>query len=102
MEVMEIIKGITESQANMLTFAVLVLFALGDVIGGAYRKGKQRKDDLIQEALGFVQLLFIKPAIVFVAYLLLGLILPSTRMGMVMEITPSTSCNTRNEFICYL
>lgn len=59
---------------------VLLFFAIGDLIVGSYHHGKRTKDDLMQEAVGFVQLsAFIKPAIVFGAAMLMTLVAPSLK-----------------------
>lgn len=47
---------IIEENYIILVLSVLTLFALGDIIVGSYHRGKRRKDDLAQEAVGFIQL----------------------------------------------
>jgi len=57
---------------------ILLFFALGDFIVGSYRNGKRKKDDIIQEAVSFIQLsAFIKPAVVFAAFFIMNLIAPA-------------------------
>ena len=59
---------------------VLIFFAVGDLIVGSYHRGKRKKDDLVQEAVGFIQIsAFIKPAIVFAAAFLMSLLTPSLK-----------------------
>ena len=63
----------------VLVLGVLILFALGDIIVGSYRRGKRRKDDLAQEAVGFVQLYtLVQPAVAGLAFLLMKLIFPDS------------------------
>jgi len=71
---------ITEDFYTKLVLGVLIFFALGDIIVGSYHRGKRRKDDLAQEAIGFIQLVtLIQPAVVAVALVLMGFIFPNSQ-----------------------
>ena len=62
---------------KLAVIGILLLFALGDVLVGSYHNGKRKKDDLIQEAVGFIQLsTFIQPAIIAGALLLMSFFFP--------------------------
>lgn len=69
---------ITKDFYTLCVLGILVVFAIGDVIVGSYHNGKRRKDDLWQEAVGFVQLAgLIQPVIVGVAVFTMSLLFPS-------------------------
>lgn len=71
---------IIEDYYAILVLSVLTLFALGDIIIGSYHRGKRRKDDLAQEAVGFIQLYtLVQPAVVALALLLMGVIFPNAQ-----------------------
>jgi len=71
---------IIEDYYAVLVLTVLFLFAIGDIIVGSYHRGKRRKDDLAQEAVGFVQLYtLVQPAIVGVVLLLMSVIFPNSQ-----------------------
>ena len=71
---------ITKDFYTIVVLSVLVLFALGDIIVGSYKHGKRRKDDLMQEAVGFAQLVtLIQPAVVALAVLLSSLLFPNSQ-----------------------
>ncbi|MEM6317077.1 MAG: sterol desaturase family protein [Bacteroidota bacterium] len=73
---------ITKDAYTIMVLSILVLFALGDVIVGSYHRGKRRKDDLMQEAVGFLQLAtFIQPAIVATALFLASLLFPNHHLA---------------------
>lgn len=71
---------IIEDYYAIVVIGVLLLFALGDIIIGSYRRGKRRKDDLMQEAVGFVQLYtLVQPGIVAFVILLMSFIFPNSQ-----------------------
>lgn len=62
---------------TIAVIGILVLFAIGDIIVGSYHNGKRKKDDYMQEAVGFLQLsLLIRPAIVGTAIFLMAVLFP--------------------------
>ena len=70
-------EAISEDFWTKAVIFILLFFAIGDVIVGSYHRGKRRKDDLMQEAVGFIQLAaFIQPAIVAFVVLLMSWVFP--------------------------
>lgn len=71
---------ITKDFYTMAVIGILLLFAIGDIIVGSYHNGKRRKNDLMQEAVGFVQLAtLIQPAIVAFLVILMSFIFPDAQ-----------------------
>lgn len=71
---------ITEDFYTMAVVGVLILFAVGDLIIGAFHNHKKKKDDWIQEAVGFVQTSqLIRPAVLFLAILIMAVIAPNAQ-----------------------
>ena len=71
---------LTEDFYKLAVIGILVVFAIGDVIVGAFQNSPKKKDDWIQEAIGFVQLsALIQPAIVATALGLCALLMPDMK-----------------------
>jgi sterol desaturase/sphingolipid hydroxylase (fatty acid hydroxylase superfamily)/CDGSH-type Zn-finger protein len=71
---------LTKDTYKMAVVGILILFALGDVLMGAFHNSKKKKGDWIQEAFGFFQLTaFVQPLVLFVAMSLMAVFFPYSK-----------------------